>query len=298
MLDWDDYRIFLMVARTPSIRAAANELGVSHSTVLRRVDRLEEKLGARLFERHTVGFRITPAGEDVLQGVREIEESVQSIDRSVTGRDSALEGIVKITMPDAFSHPALFPNLCHFNEQFPNIQLEVDLSYSIANLSKREADIALRITCNPPDDLVGRKVGTVYVALYATEEYVKHHQPLEPGSQAQLIGYGNPMTWKYPHGLNHLSVLGYFDQMSLQATLACQGVGIASLPILIGDSEPNLVRVCEPTMFADAWLLYHTDLRYTSRVRVVRDFLEKSMRERFELCPQQQAFLPDLKNAI
>ena len=281
MLDWDDYRIFLMVARTPSIRAAATELGVSHSTVLRRVDRLEDKLGARLFERHAVGFRLTPAGEDVLQGVHEIEESVQSIDRAVTGRDSALEGIVKITMPEVFTHPALFPDLSDFNEQFPNIQLEVDLSYSIADLSKREADIALRVTNLPPDDLVGRKVGSAYLAPYATADYIKRFQPLDQDSKAQLIAFGNPMTWKCRHGLNHLNVIGYFEHMALRTTLACQGVGIASLPIIIGDSEPTLVRVREPIKFADAWLLYHTDLRYTSRVRAVRDFLQKSMIERF-----------------
>ena len=281
MLDWDDYRIFLMVARTPSIRAAATELEVSHSTVLRRVDRLEAKLGARLFERNAVGFRLTPAGEDVLQGVHEIEESVQSIDRSVTGRDSALEGIVKVTMPDVFSHPALFPDLSQFNERFPNIQLDVDLSYSIADLSKREADIALRITDNPPDDLVGRKVGSAFLAPYATKDYIKRYRPLDPDSKAKHIGWGNPMTWKCRHGLDHLGVIGYFDHMSLQATLACQGVGVASLPVIIGDSEPSLVRVREPINFSDAWLLYHTDLRYTSRVRAVRDFLQKSMSEKF-----------------
>ena len=281
MLDWDDYRIFLMVARTPSIRAAANELEVSHSTVLRRVDRLEDKLGARLFERRAVGFRLTAAGEDVLQGVHEIEESVQSIDRSVTGRDSALEGIVKVTMPDIFAHPVLFPDLSKFNQQFPNIQLDIDLSPSLADLSKREADIAVRITSNPPDDLVGRKIGPAFMAAFATADYFERHQPLEPDSKAQLIGYGNPDTWQCRHGFDHLNVIGYFNNLLLQVTLACQGLGVASLPIRIGDSEPGLVRISEPIQIAEAWLLYHTDLRYTSRVRAVRDFLQSSMSQHF-----------------
>jgi molybdate transport repressor ModE-like protein len=283
MLDWDDYRIFLMVARTPSIRAAADALGVSHSTVLRRVDRLEDILGARLFERRTVGFRLTPAGEDVLQGVHDIEESVQSIDRSVTGRDSALEGIVKVSMPDVFAHPSLFPDLKLFSEQFPNIQLEIDLSYTFADLSKREADLALRVTSDPPDDLVGRKLSEANMAAYAHKDYVAKHRPHEPDSTALRIASGTPDTFECLHGFEHLNIMGYFDNMMLRITLAVQGAGVASLPTIIGESEPDLVRISEPLHMADVWLLYHMDLRYTSRVRAVRDFLQQSVVKQLDL---------------
>ena len=275
ILDWDDYRFFLMVARTPSVRAAAIKLGVSHSTVLRRLDRLEELLGARLFDRNAVGFRLTPAGEDVLQGVHEIEESVQSIDRMVTGRDSSLEGVVRITMPEIFAHPALFPDLAALKSQFPNIKLEVDLSYSLVNLGKREADIAIRCTDNPPEDLVGRRIGRLGMAAYATQAYIDKHRPLNPDSTAELIGYGNPDIWHARHGLNHLDVLGFFDNI-LQVNLVKQGLGIGSLPNLIAEHEPELVRISEPSIQRDIWVLYHTDLRYTSRVRAVRDFLVSS----------------------
>lgn len=282
MLDWDDYRIFLTVARTPSIRAAAEDLQVSHSTVLRRVDRLEDKLGARLFERRTVGFRLTPAGEDVLQGVHDIEESVQSIDRSVTGRDSALEGIVRVSMPDVFAHPALFPDLKKFNEQFPNIQLDIDLSYALADLSKREADIALRVTNDPPDDLVGRKLSPASIAAYAREDYVARYQPQEPDSKALRLAFGSPDTFECQCGFGHLKVSGYFDSMMLPITLALQGAGVAALPIVIGDSEPSLVRLSEPIHQSDVWLLYHMDLRYTSRVRAVRDFFQQTILEQMK----------------
>lgn len=281
MLDWDDYRIFLAVARTPSIRAAANDLQVSHSTVLRRVDRLEEKLGARLFERRSVGFRLTPAGEEVLQGAQDIEESVQAIDRSVTGRDSALEGVVKVTMPDGFIHHSLFPDLKKFSDQFPNIQLDVDLSESFADLSKREADIALRITDDPPEDLVGRKLNSVLMAAYAHKDHVEQYEPHKPDSKALRIGYGAPETFVCQFGFEHLKVCGYFDNVLLQIRLALQGLGVVSLPVLMGDSEPSLVRLTEPVNVGDVWLLYHTDLRYTSKVRAVRDFFEQTVYEQF-----------------
>jgi len=281
-MDWDDYRIFLMVARTPSIRAAALKLGVSHSTVLRRLDRLEDKLGARLFERNAVGFRLTRAGEDVVEGVRDIEESVQSIDRAVTGRDSALEGIVKISMPDVFSHPAMLPNFNELKAQFPNILPEIDLNHSVADLGKREADIAIRLTNKPSDDLVGRKVGQAYMGAYATQAYIDQYQPLDKASKAQMIAYGTPHNWQSRHGLDHLSPVGFYDDILLQLTLAKQGLGVASLPSMIADSEPLLVSITEPELFTDIWVLYHTDLRYTSRVRAVRDFLVESLLQRFE----------------
>jgi DNA-binding transcriptional LysR family regulator len=268
------------VARTPSIRAAAAKLSISHSTVLRRLDRLEDKLGARLFERRTVGFRLTPAGEDVYEGSRDIEEIVQSIDRSVTGRDSALEGLVKVTMPDVFSHPALFPDLNQFNKQFPNITLDINLSYSLADLGKREADIAIRVTDNPPADLVGRKLSRASIAAYGHKDYIEHYQPHKPNSKAKRIAFGNPDTWKCVHGFGHLGVLGYFENMMLRVTLTQQGAGIAGMPTIIGDSEPSLVRVSDPIHTSDVWLLYHMDLRYTSRVRAVRDFLQNSLLEK------------------
>ena len=279
MLDWDDYRIFLAVARTPSIRSAAEELKVSHSTVLRRVDRLEEKLGARLFERRSVGFRLTQSGAEVLQGAHDIEESVQSINRAVTGRDSALEGVVKVSMPEGFIHHALFPDLKKFAMQFPNIQLEIDLSLAFADLSKREADIALRITNNPPEDLVGRKLTSVLLAAYAHKDHVAEFKPHEPDSKALRIAYGSPATFKCEYGFGHLKVFGYFDNVLLQLRLALQGVGVVALPVLMGDTERDLVRLSEPVHVGDVWLLYHADLRYTSRVRAVRNFFEQTVFE-------------------
>ncbi|MFK7732616.1 MAG: LysR family transcriptional regulator [Pseudomonadales bacterium] len=279
-MDWNDYHFFLVVARTPSVRAAAAELNVSHSTVLRRVENLENRLGARLFERQTVGFRLTPAGEEVFAGACDIEESIQSIDRAVTGRDSSLEGLVKISMPAVFSHRAVCPDFLSFKEQFPGIKLEVDLSYVNVNLNKREADIAVRFTRSPPEDLVGRRVGRAAMAPYATKKYVKKHKPMDAQSSAQLIGYGNPDTWRALAGFEHLDVAGFYDDIFLQVDLTKRGFGIGTVPIFMCASDPNLVQLAPPAQVFDVWVLYHTDLRYTSRVRAVRDFLVPQLTER------------------
>lgn len=279
-MDWNDYQFFLVVARTPSVRAAAAELNVSHSTVLRRVENLENRLGARLFERQTVGFRLTSAGEEVFAGAKEIEESIQSIDRAVTGRDSSLEGLVKISMPSIFSHPAVCPDVVSFKDQFPGIKLEIDLSYKSVNLNKREADIAVRFTNSPPEDLVGRRVGRAAMAPYATKNYLRKHKPMEAKSSAQLIGYGNPDTWHAVAGFEHLDVVGFYDDIFMQVDLIKRGLGIGVVPMFMCSPDPNLVQLMPPAQVFDVWVLYHTDLRYTSRVRAVRDFLVSQLTEK------------------
>ncbi len=280
-MDWDDFRFFLTVATSTSIRASATKLKVSHSTVLRRLDRLETVFGSRLFERHAVGFQLTAAGEEVLQGVKDMEDSVQSIQRLVTGHDNALKGLVKISMPDIFAHPDLFPDIGDFQRQFPNIQLQMDLSYSVADLGKREADIAIRCTNQPPEDLVGRYVGDLQMAAYSTSDYAQSMRPHELGSKAKMIAYGNPQTWRPRHGFDHLTAMGFFDEIPLQVELAKRGLGIASLPTLVGDREPQLSQLTDPLTVAQVWVVYHTDLRYTSRVRIVRDFLLNALIKQF-----------------
>lgn len=281
-LDWDNYRFFLAVARAPSIRAAATRLGTSHSTVLRKLDSLELELGARLFERRGQQLSLTRAGEDVQQGALELEESVQGIERMVTGRDAELRGVVKLSAPDWLTHSNLLFDLASFRTQFPNIQLHVDLSYLPADLGKREADVAIRIATKPPEDLVGRNLGAFHMAAYATQDHVDRYNPHEPNSESGMFAWGSPDTWKPRHGFDHLPAIGFFDNVPLQCDLARQGVGVASLPCLLGETIPDLVRISEPLYMADMWVVYHSDLRYTSKVRAVRDFLCASLLERIE----------------
>ncbi|MDC0598299.1 LysR family transcriptional regulator [Gammaproteobacteria bacterium] len=279
-MDWDDYRYFLVSARSSSLRAAAKKLKVSHSTVLRRLDRLEARLGTRLFERGAAGFQLTQSGEDVLLGAAEIEDSLQTVDRLVTGQDTALSGGVIISMPDILAHHTLFPDIKLLNRKFPGIQLKVDLTYSLANLNKREADIAIRFTNNPSEDLVGRAVGDLYSAPYATKKYIEQHKPKTKKSTAQWIGWGDPSKWLPRSVFPHLGILGVFDNMTLQIDLAKAGMGVGMLPCVIADKIPSLVCLAEPKKLGSAWVLYHADLRATTRIRIVRDFFVDALREK------------------
>lgn len=276
-VDWDNYRYFLAMARSTSIRAAAITLGVSHSTLIRKLDGLECALETRLFDRVGQRLVLTSAGEEVLVGAKELEESVQGISRVVSGRDSELSGVVRVSMPEFFAHESVLFDLAHFNQKFPKIQLEIELSYARADLGRREADIAVRCTNEQPLDLVGRKVGKLTMAAYATQAYIEGFDPISSTSDAKMVGWGSPQTWKPRHGLDHLSALGYFDSIPLQIELAKQGLGVASLPCLVADRLTELHRLTECLAMADVWVLYHADLRDMSRVRAVRDFFYEQL---------------------
>ncbi len=264
-------------------------LGTSHSTVLRKIDQLEQVLGARLFERNGHNLSLTSAGEDVLNGAKELEDSVQGIERLVTGRDSQLEGVVKLSTPDWFTHSTLLFDLNQFRQRFPKIQLEVELSYRSADLRRREADIAIRIMRQPPDDLVGRNLGEFTMAAYATQAHVDAYSPASPETKSGMLAWGSPDTWRPRHGFDHLKAVGFFDNVPLQCDLARQGVGVASLPCLLGDSISDLVRISDPMHMGEMWVVYHADLRYTSRVRAVRDFLCENLSKHIARVAANQA---------
>lgn len=284
MMVWDALRYFLVVARSPSIREAAKTMKVSHSTVLRQLNLLEEQLETRLFDRNSVGFQLTAAGEDVFRSVLDIEESTQYIQRIATGRDTSLEGLVSINMPEILTHPSVLPDFSEFKQSFSKIKIKINQSYRMVDLNKREADIAVRLTNTPPDDLVGRKIGKLTLSAYCTNDYALQHKPLSQQSKAEIIAYGTPEKWNTDNELlenfSHLDVTGYFDNVLLQIELTKQGLGVGIIPTTIADQEPMLVRLVDESISYDIWIVYHTDLRYTSRVRVVRDFLVKSYSEK------------------
>jgi DNA-binding transcriptional LysR family regulator len=277
--DWDDYRIFLEMARSNSIREAADRLDVSHSTALRRLDRLEENLGAKLFDRHNSGYTLTLAGEEVLSGVLKAEENLEFIDRAVAGRDAQLSGTVTVSVPDLIVHGVVLPHLKEFRENYPDIQLKLDLTYDLANLHKREADIAVRFTQKPDPDLVGRKICAFAAAPYASRSYLEHHDPFDPQSNARWIAWGHPETWQGGESFPHLKPMGYFDNVMLQVNCTVEGIGVGMLPCILADRYPALVRLKEPELYTDIWVLYHSDLRSNARVRAVKDFLMDIMHE-------------------
>lgn len=286
--DWDDYRHVLAVARHGSLSAAAAALGVSHSTVLRRVAALEEALETRLFDRLPGGYSLTQAGEAVRQAAERMEEARVEADRAVTGRDLRLEGTVRLTLTDTLDAFLVPPVLAAFREAYPGIAVEAMVSGAAVNLNRRDADVALRPTANPPDSAVGRRIARMNFAIYGSETYLARHgadwrQPghfwIEPDDNAPwLVAL---RQWMRDHLRGHEVV---YRTNALLANLhgARAGLGLALLPCYAADIQPELRRLGEPLaeLSPDLWLLTHADLKRSARIRVFMEFVAERLRRK------------------
>src|ERR1700748_292574 len=145
MIDWDDVRYFLAAARGGSVRAAAKSLGVNHATVLRRIAQLEERLGAQMFEKLPSGYRLTAAGDEVLELANQMEASSHQLETRVFGRDQGVRGLLRVTLPPPLATRLLMPDFAEFARLHPDIEMEISSSGELANLTNREADVAIRV---------------------------------------------------------------------------------------------------------------------------------------------------------
>lgn len=287
-MDWDNLRFFLTVARKGSIRAASEALSVNHSTVSRRITAFEKKLGVRLFERLPNGYVLTPTGEEMLISAQHIEDEVVKLDRQVIGRDAQLNGVLRVTMPTALATHLLMPDISAFTKQYPNIHLELAFSSEEFNLRKREADIAIRLTPNPPGYLVGRRILTPARGVYASYDYLPNDADLNPG-QLSWIGWeevSSHTLWNKDSRFSDSPVVHKADDLLAQLEAVKAGMGIAMLPCFLADTLPSLQRlelISTRGSCGDLWILTHEDLRATARVRAFIDFMLKAFERHSDL---------------
>lgn len=283
-INWDDIRLFLALARHGSARSAADTLGVSHTTISRRAEQLEANLGTRLFDRDVSGYRLTGEGETMLGSARKAEEALLAAERQLQGRDSLLSGEIRLTTSDILAGNLLMPDLAEFAARYPQIDLNVMISYDLFDLSRREADIALRFMVldrSPPDELVGRKLVTISSCYYASPDYLAQHDPRDRNSGARWIGWNDEQRfpdWVTASPFPDIPAFGKFDNPVLQAAATRHGMGIAVMPCFVGDTTDGVIRIpgCEPYASYDVWLLSHPDLRDAARLRTFRKFIAGS----------------------
>jgi DNA-binding transcriptional LysR family regulator len=293
VLDWDDLKHFLALSRYGSVRAASDKLGVSHSTVARRIEAFEKRLGVRLFERSPGGYAITIAGEEVLAVAEQIESEVHGLERRIVGRDQQLSGDIRVTMVDILATHLLMPHLTEFTQTYPDIALEVVITYDPLDLGKREADIALRFTDKPPEHLIGKRLVTLHSTAYASVEFLKQHD-LNSDASVRWIGYGRHgdyPVWVRETNYPQIPAKGIFDSLLLQLEATKAGMGIGMLPCFLGDPEPILQRLppgaTKPSY--GLWLLTHTDMRTTARLRVFSEFIANAVLSHRELIEGRRA---------
>ena len=282
-MDWNDLRYFLAVAEEGSTLAAAKALRVSQTTVARRITALEEALGLKLFEKRQAGYALTPAGEGLVDRARQVEGATESFIEASAALARDTSGVVRITTQEIFANTLLAPILRELHERHPEIVIEIDTAQELLDLGAGEADIALRSTAGEaPAGMVGRALCIDDWTLYCSREYAERHgvpRTREELLNHAIIGGGGGKLWL--HYEKWLRSLGLERQVAMHHATSTgllmavrSGFGIAVLPCVVADGDPELVRCIPPR--ADhqrrMWLLTHERVRHTPRVRTVIDF--------------------------
>src|SRR5690606_1175983 len=286
--DWNDLRSFLAIAREGSLQGAARVLGVNHSTVFRRLNALEARLGVRLFDRSPRGYGLTAAGEQMLRSAERVEDEVLGVGGRLLGGDVRLAGSRRVTTTDTLVHGVLGPHLRAFQAAYPGIELELITGNAFFDLSKREADVALRPSRHPGDAMVGRRLAALAVALYAARDYLAARG--RPASPDELAGHAlitgdaslahlHATRWLSRHVPTSASVLRC--NVGVRQCARCADVLVlAHLPGFLGDRWPEMGRVLppDPALAGELWLLTHPDLRRTARVRAFMETIARGIR--------------------
>ncbi len=280
--DWDDLRYFLAIDRSGSIGAAARQLGASHSTVLRRIASLEKKLGARLFERLPTGYAMTSAGERLRARLEGVAERIEGAQRELSGLDEGPSGTIRVTSTDTLACGLLMPHLAAFRKTHPGIRIELVVSNTFMSLTKREADVAVRPSNRPPENLVGRKIGRVRTALYAARGRVRRNTDwrdcdwVSPGESLAHLDQAKWIAKNVPPE----RVAATVDTLLGMVDAVRAGLGIGFLLEFLAAPHDDLVRLAEPDANLDTeiWVLTHSDLRNVPRIRILTDFLHERLR--------------------
>ncbi len=272
-LDWDDLRVFLAIARSKTLSGAARTLGVNQTTVTRRLEALEARLGVRLFDRSPGGVSPTSAATNVLQVAERVEDNVAQIERQLIGQDTRLTGELRVTTIDmcAYYDAELFET---FVMRYPAIELELSVGYLPRNLTRREADVAIRWTDKPPEHLVGQRVATAEYAVYGVRSLLDRHGSDAPLSDFPWVDWdiaNNAKVtaqWMRDNVPQAHIVCRYDMALALHAAIKA-GTGLGFMPCAYGDADASLrrLRPVEPGFGMNVWLLTHPDLRSTARVR-------------------------------
>lgn len=283
-LAWNDFEVILAIATAGSLSGAARSLRVSHATVFRRLGDIEQRLGVTLFERSRAGYRPTLAGEELADTARIMDEAALAAERKVAGRDLEPSGEIWVTTTDSLLMGLLAPMFTQFQHRYPGIVLDVAVANQMLNLTRREADVAIRPSNRPPENLIGRKLATIGQAVYGHRSL-----GLTPGASIEALA-SQPWIGAGPRlqdsvldqWMGHYKLKAVYRVDTLVSILSTirSCMGVATLPCYLADEDPDIVQLTDPIpeLCYDLWLLVHPDLRGVVRIHALMDFLTESIR--------------------
>lgn len=277
--------MFLAVVEGGTLRKAAQLMALNASTLSRRLKSFEESLGSRLFERHPEGLQLTQTGDEVLVVARRLEEGIDELRRELGGRDQKIAGKVRITAAEVIA-PLLSELLVALLGKYPELEIELSISDTMATLDRHEAEIAVRVAESPPEHFIGSKVGSCRVGLYASESYLK--------SKPQDLDSVEHRWVAWPRGVEHKPAFRWLDEhypkrrdifRANSASGVCQAVvsGVGIAPLGLTQAQADLRLRCLELLPLDCataiWVLTHRDVRQSARVRAVLSYLSDALRE-------------------
>ncbi len=286
-MEWTDLRFFLAAVRGGNLSAAARELGVNYTTVGRRLDALQHNLGATLIQRTPDGLTLTRAGEAVKELCEKIEATALEVERRAAGQDRELGGTVRLTATETLAARFLIPAMAALRKRHPELEIDLIPDYRLLDLSRQQADLAMR-NARPVDPrLVCRRVGGFAITLYASRDYLAARG--KPRRGAGLAGH-DLVSWTYLLPATRGQFMGesvsdarivFRSNSTLALTHAvAEGFGIGYIPCYLADEDPRLIRIwpdVTPRM-VPLWLIHHEDLRRTARIKLVSDAIAAALR--------------------
>ena len=282
--NWDDLRFLLAVARHGSLSAAARVLGVNHSTVLRRVTALEQTMGARLFDKMPGGYVLTAAGDEMHRVAQKMEEDLAAANRLLSGRDTRISGSLRVTTVDILTLYILPRHVAAFRRLHPELRVDLVAAEASLSLTRREADVAIRATSSPPENLVGRAISGLAFAVYGATAYLDGTDHADDPGRHPWVGLDESFDHTtLAHWMKRTvpeASVGYRVNSVAGAVEAVRaGIGLGLLPCGVVDRDPAFRRIGDPVPEADAklWLLTHEDLRHMGRVRAFLDFMADAL---------------------
>lgn len=278
-MDWNDLQTVLAVTEHDGLQGGAKALGVHATTVSRRIRDIETRQRAKLFERYRHGVVLTDAGADAVEVAREVRRLVDSLSARLQGRDTRLSGTIRLTSVDSILR-SWMPYFAAFQLRYPEIDLELSSGMNMANLTQREADVAVRIAWEAPEHLVGARLCDVAHGVYASTatleacggEATRDTLPWIAYDLAVFRGIDAFLAARYPEARIVMRV----PRIDLLMAAIEDGVGIGILNCHAGDSNPLLRRIGP----ADAgvsrlWVLTHAELRGAARISAFTSFVRE-----------------------
>lgn len=281
-VNWDDLRVFVEVASSGTLTRASRRLGLSVATVGRRLDRLEESLGRRLFRRHAAGLTLTPESQELLEYAQAVRERVDGLLRASASSDEQLRGTVTVTTLETVATKILAPALVHFRVAYPGIKLVLRAETHMVSLARRAADIAVRLARPRESRVVAQKVGVVQYGLFASPVYLERkgrpELPLVDLTGHDLVTYDErfdmtpEMAWLHARADAEDMVLRVTTASAISAAVEA-GVGIGLLPRALVPKSLECLWDGPDLPSRDIWLVMHEDLRHIPRIRSVFEYL-------------------------